>query len=763
MLLGGLNNLTYFAHTENTAGLPHILSKHLRSVGDLACRFAEESNSDLSDAAYWAGVLHDLGKYRDEFQQYLRAERDSSTETHHAVYGAALAYQQNWLGPAFAIAGHHAGLHDHNELQTLVEGATYRTAERVPLLADRFRAELGEVPQKIIDPPFVANEHSADFYIRMLFSTLVDADFLDTEAHYKTASRATHKLQAAELLRLLIAEKKSKASDGKLNAIRNRIFQQCVDKAQESPGFFSLTVPTGGGKTLAGMAFALAHAAQPQHQLRRIIVVIPYLSIIEQNAAQYRRILDSEDLGIVIEHHSAVNVPEDTGETRSRAPFEKHPNEYAAENWDAPIIVTTSVQFIESLFANRTSHCRKLHNIAHSVVIFDEVQTLPSHLLNPLLNVFRELRDHYGVSFVFSTATQPAFQYRPSSLSEGFRLGEIQEITQGSTEDNFNSLRRVSIQPAKPDETIGWDALAEQISLHDQALCIVNIRSHAYDLWEKLCRIFPQKERDAVFHLSSAMCAEHRFAVLGDDRAPEPGTIRYRLRNKQPCRLVSTQLIEAGVDVDFPIVWRALGPLDSIVQAAGRCNRENRLCDEAGNPVLGEVIVFRPEDNKLPSGVYRTAADITASLLAHVDADTLATDHRLFGRYFDRLYQLVPTDSEIQGERKNLHFRKVAKLAKVIKNDTQAVIVPYGKGCILIEEIRTRPLLKGQPRFSRDDLRKLQRYMVNLHSRDFQKLVMHKAISQLLPNLEIHVLAEGWYHPTLGIVIDKRPTEDFFA
>lgn len=399
------------------------------------------------------------------------------------------------------------------------------------------------------------------------------------------------------------------------------------------------------------------------------------------------------------------------------------------------------------------------------MVIFDEVQTLPSHLLNPLLNVFRELRDHYGVSFVFSTATQPAFQYRPSSLSEGFRLGEIQEITQGSTEANFHSLRRVSIQPAKPDETTGWDALADQMAQREQALCIVNIRSHAYDLWEKLRRSFPLKERDAVFHLSSAMCAEHRFAVLGDDREPEPGTIRYRLRNKQPCRLASTQLIEAGVDVDFPIVWRALGPLDSIVQAAGRCNRENRLCDEAGNPAFGEVIVFRPEDNKLPPGVYRTASDITASLLAHVDADTLATNHELFGRYFDQLYQLVPTDQKIsiQGEREKLHFRKVAELAKVIDNDTQAVIVPYGKGCSLIEEIRTRPIVKGQPRFSRDDLRRLQRYLVNLHSRDFQKLVTHKAISPLLPNLEIHVLAEGWYHPHLGIVIDKRPTEDFFA
>lgn len=756
--------IKYFAHSANGYGDWHRLADHLAGVAKLGSRFAEQSCSDLKDSAFWTGLLHDLGKYRDEFQAYLRNEREGSVETHHAIYGAALAFQRNWLGPAFAIAGHHAGLHDLNELQTLVEGSTYRTNERIPVLVERFEQELGEIPKQISEPSFVANEHRAEFYIRMLFSALVDADFLDTEAHFKKTPRASLELQALELLQRLIAEKASKSSEGELNAIRNRIFQQCLDKAQESPGFFSLTVPTGGGKTLSGMAFALAHAAQPQHKLRRIIVVIPYLSIIEQNAAQYRRILDPENWGIVIEHHSAVNVPEDTSESRPRAPFEKHPDEYAAENWDAPVIVTTSVQFIESMFANRTSRCRKLHNIAHAVVIFDEVQTLPSHLLNPLLNVFRELRDHYGVSFVFSTATQPAFRHRPLSLTEGFKPGEIQEITQ-DTGKIFSGLRRVSIQPPKPDETTGWDTLADQMARRDQALCIVNIRRHAYDLWEKLCCAVPQKERAAVFHLSSAMCADHRIDVLGADRDPKPDSIRYRLRHNQPCRLVSTQLIEAGVDVDFPIVWRAMGPLDSIVQAAGRCNRENLLRDTSGKPALGEVIVFRPEDNTLPSGVYRTATDITASLLAHVEADALANDYKLFERYFDQLYQLVPTDQEIsiQGERKKLHFRKVADLAKVIDNDTQPVVVPYGKGCNLIKEMRTRPIVKGQPRFGRDDLRKLQRFMVNLHSRDFQRLLMLKAISPLLPNLEIYVLADGWYHADLGIVIDKRPLEDFFV
>lgn len=755
--------MPFLAHTENADGIPHLLRDHLRTVGDLAGYFAEQTCPALGPAARWAGHLHDLGKYREEFQEYLRAKRASGTETHHAVYGAALAYQREWIGPAFAIAGHHAGLHDRNDLEALVEGTKYRARERVPLLAERFTRELGEIPECLVEPGFIdRSDCSGEFYIRMLFSLLIDADRLDTESHTTGLCRLPPKLDAPGLLQRLLAEKDAKPQDGELNGLRNRIFQQCLAAAEACPGFFSLTVPTGGGKTLAGMAFALAHAAR--HRLRRIIVVIPYLSIIEQNAAQYRRILDPDKLGIVIEHHSAVNVPEDTDETRPLHPLDRRPDEYAVENWDAPIIVTTSVQFIETLFACRTSRCRKLHNIAGAVVIFDEVQTLPTHLLNPLLNVFRELRDHYNVTFVFSSATQPAFRRRPSSLSEGFGPGEIREITEDTTEI-FRGLRRVILSLPKPAATLSWDELAGRMAEtgRERALCIVNTRRHAFELWEKLRRAVPEEERSAVFHLSSAMCAQHRFDLLGDDRNPAPGTVRYRLRHGEACRLVSTQLIEAGVDVDFPVVFRSMGPLDSIVQAAGRCNRENRLRDGAGNPALGEVIIFRPEDNVLPPGVYRTATGITETLLAGIEADALATDHALFGHYFDELYQLVPTDrkTRIQDERAELHFRKVAELARVIDQDTRVLIVPYGKGRDLVENILTRPVEKGQPRINRDDLRRLQRYMVNLYPHDYNRLLALKAIESLLPNLDIPVLAEGWYHEDLGIVIDQRPMEDY--
>lgn len=748
----------YWAHTDNPNGEPHLLKEHLRQVGKLARRFAESGNPDLAEAAEWAGLLHDLGKYRDEFQQYLRDERESSTETHHAIYGAALAFQRKWLGPSLVIAGHHAGLHDWHQLADDMKiDAIYNAKERLPLIKNRFEAELFAIAERVNEPDFIrTNKHSAEFYIRMLFSALVDADFLDTEAHYQVTTRATHPFEPDELLRYLIAEKETKSQQGELNAVRNRIFQQCVEKAQDGPGFFSLTVPTGGGKTFAAMAFALAHAKR--HGLRRVIVVIPYLSIIEQNAAQYRRILDPEQKGIVIENHSAVAPPEDKSESRARNPFEKHATEYAAENWDAPIIVTTSVQFIESLFANRTSRCRKLHNIARSAVIFDEVQTLPSHLLNPLLNALRELRDRYGVSFVFSTATQPAFRHRSRHLDEGFKAGELREITE-ETARTFRKLQRVKYTMCL-GEKLAWPELARRLASQEQVLSVVNLRRHAFELWQEL-RQLPLREMDSIFHLSSAMCAQHRFDLLGDDREPQLGTIRYRLRNGLPCRLVSTQLIEAGVDVDFPIAYRALGPLDSIVQAAGRCNREGKLMDENGELMLGEVIVFTPEDHSLPPGVYSKATDITTMLLTQTNTDDLAQNHELFAEYFDQLCQLTETDKEkIQDDRADLKFREVARKARVINDDTRSIIVRYGKSEEIINDLRSRHTRKGQPRFTRDDQRRLQRFMVNLRSRQFQELEALRQIEPLMPNLDIFVLSAGMYNKQLGVVINQTPLED---
>jgi CRISPR-associated endonuclease/helicase Cas3 len=650
-----------------------------------------------------------------------------------------------------AIAGHHAGLHDHVDLQGMFSKRGLEVPHAVASLVELLEAEIGKLPPAPMPPPWVRDELSAEVYARLIFSCLVDADRLDT-ACWPGQVDDDVPLDHDALLAALHAErtrKNASNASSPLTVIRNHIFDTALDRAKLPTGFFSLTVPTGGGKTLSSMAFALAHARA--HGLRRIIVVIPYLSIIEQNAAEYRRIFGSD---IVLENHSGVSPATDLDEG------EKSRMEMISENWDAPIIVTTSVQFLESLFASSPRDCRKLHRIPKSVVIFDEVQTLPAHLLAPTFSVLRELARNYGTSFIFSSATQPAFR-RCASLPDGFLPEELREIAP-APDELFRGLRRVTYRLPSPGVSVDWPTLATKLAGTPQVLCVVNLTRHAKELWEELHRLLPDDE--APVHLSSAMCAAHRLALL--DR------IRARLRDGLPCRVVSTQLIEAGVDVDFPEVWRALGPLDSIVQVAGRCNRE-------GLRTLGTVHVFSPVDHSLPRGVYSVAAEQTALTLAamgdvDVAAEQLATGSQIFAKYFESLHGVVNTDyakpgeSTIQEDRSFLRYRAVSSKARVIEDSGTGVIIagdnqggtfaaPY------IEEIRTRQIAKGESRFTRDDLRRLQRFFVNIRSPKLQLLKSRGLIHPLLPNLELNVLDVACYHPALGLVLEQTQPDDFLA
>jgi CRISPR-associated endonuclease/helicase Cas3 len=414
--------------------------------------------------------------------------------------------------------------------------------------------------------------------------------------------------------------------------------------------------------------------------------------------------------------------------------------------------VTTSVQFLESLFADKPAKCRKLHRIAKSVVIFDEVQTLPTHLLAPVLSVFRELQRNYGVSFVFSSATQPAFR-KTAHLPDGLTPEEMREIAPEPPK-LFQALRRVDYHFPKAEQTLDWPELAQQLASERQALCVVNLRRHAASLWEQVREVVSKKrepERLGVFHLSSSMCAQHRLDVLG--------RVRQLLAAGWPCCVVSTQLIEAGVDVDFPVVWRAMGPLDSIVQVAGRCNREGRLPDGQS----GQVHIFSPADNGLPRGrLYQTATGFAATILADITTQELATNPALFTRYFGMIHALPqPEGVAIQEHRRELLFRTVGREAKVIDDDTRPVIVEYGEGARLITEIQTRQRPANEPRFDKTDLRHLQRFMVNVRLRDFQVLQGQRHLQPLLPNLDLHVLKSGHYHPELGLLLEQRPLEDF--
>ncbi len=746
--------MTYYAHTAkdklgDCLSETHwqLLKVHLRNVADLAKFFAAPLG--LAAEAELAGLLHDLGKYRNEFQAYLRGKRPGSRETQHAIYGAAWAWSREWLATPFAVAGHHAGLHDCYELESNVTRS--QVTGSIAALVEKLQAELGPLRKPSL-PVFLESspqpELAADVYVRLLFSCLVDADRLDT-ANWPASVPPDRALDASLLLTRVLAERDRKQvanPSSPLAALRNRIFDACRDAGPLPQGFFSLTVPTGGGKTLSAMAFALAHAQA--HGLRRVIIVIPYLSIIEQNAAEYRRILGKD---VVAELHSAVEPPVDVSEE------EKDRLELVSENWDAPVIITTSVQFIESLFAASTARCRKLHRIARSVVIFDEVQTLPSHLLAPTFNVLRELQRSYGVTFVFSSATQPAFR-KSSALPDGFGTDELRPILcEANEREIYRVLRRVRYHLPERDgrnqpESLDWPTLAERLADTPQVLCVVNLTRHAATLWEELCRRLPECERP--FHLSSAMCPAHRLALIY--------LIKRRLKAGLPCHVVSTQLIEAGVDLDFPVVWRAFGPLDAIVQVAGRCNREGRL-------PAGEMHVFQPAEAKLPGPLYEAATNQAAIQLARLATrgdveELLATDPSVFADYFHALWQTVPTDKEnIQDDRKMLRFRTVAGKAKVIKDDTRPVIVPIGKTRRVIRELRDRQHQPCQSRFTRDELRRLQRFMVNVHSHRFRALEAQQHIHPLLPDLELYVLNEGLYHRELGLVIEQRPLEDFLV
>lgn len=542
----------FYAHSTERSDRRdwQLLVDHLREVGQRAAHHARYFGGE--DCARIAGQLHDVGKYTREFQNRLEGALE---KVDHATRGAMIANERyGSLGRllAYGIAGHHAGLANgfqDGSRKSLKE----RLKKELPALDPIWETEVS-LNSNPSPPSFSVAEKMPffqyAFFGRMLFSCLVDADYLDTEAFYAQADPKIAKPRGdypdLKALRNRLDEFLGQfKSDTPVNKVRADILEHVRDAASEPTGMFSLNVPTGGGKTLSSLAFALDHAIH--HGLRRVIFVIPFTSIVEQNAAVFRRALGDIDGSIVLEHHSAFV------DSTDQAPQAREKLTAAMENWDAPVIVTTAVQFFESLFAGRPSRCRKLHNITGSVVILDEAQTLPLKLLRPCVAVMGELARNYNTSMVLCTATQPAL-----SQEDGFKDGlvGVQELAP-HPELLHQRLERVSVRHAG---TLTDEELVEELSVRDQVLCIVNNRRHARSLYESMSN-YP-----GARHLTTLMCAKHRSEALGE--------IRELLRSGEPCRLVSTSLIEAGVDVDFPSVFRAEAGLDSIAQAAGRCNRE---------------------------------------------------------------------------------------------------------------------------------------------------------------------------------------------
>lgn len=727
----GLNDES-IAHKDDNGRL-HSLNDHLYGTAKMAAGMAREFGCD--EWGRLAGLWHDLGKFSEDFQEMIHSSAGPGSaavikhvRVDHSTAGGIYAVEKiGMIGRvlAYVIAGHHAGLPDWPGDVSGMKALSQRIRKTELLDA----AIAANPPVQILEqnlPTVARRGFDPALWIRMLFSCVVDADFLDTEGFFdsqKAVKRAGYQ-DLTVLLSLFSAymeEKRKGAVDIPVNRFRAEILQQCTSMAQHEQGIFTLTVPTGGGKTLSSMAFALHHAIK--HKKRRIIYVIPYTSIIEQTAEQFRKIFGDA----VVEHHS--NFDTSDFDTNTEEPETKR-NILACENWDAPVIVTTSVQFFESLFASRTSRCRKLHNIVNSVVVLDETQLLPPEFLNPILSAIKELRKNYGVTFVLSTATQPAFSPHKGFDFNFDGLPDTVEIIK-DPQSLHRSFERVEVSvPANLQARTSWEELTSGLMKHPTVLCIVNRR----DDCRKLFELMPA----GTIHLSALMCGAHRSAVIG--------LIKERLKNNIPTRVISTQLVEAGVDLDFPVVYRALAGLDSIAQAAGRCNREGRL-------EKGSVVVFVPE-SELPTGHLRQAGELGRRLLADRTCDPLSPDR--FTLFFKELYWLKGEGLDKYGILKDLEadrefrfsFRTAAGKFHLIDETKQAsVIVCYGEGEKFIKLLKT----KGPERWL---LRKLQRYIVNLPVYLHKKLVTEGAIIEASPG----IYAQGHgalYRDDLGFCPDK--------
>lgn len=716
--------MEYYAHSANANGNRHALHDHLSSVARQAALFA--SPFGASQMGAYAGWYHDLGKYDPAFQQYLlQSERDPAFQGHgpdHKGVGAILAVKMQLELLAFVIAGHHGGLPSRASLKLwLKERSKDAQVQEVLTEALHQQPEL----QRIRDPALLLPTHlrtpsEGELYVRLLFSALVDADFLDTEQHFNpTASsqRSATPLIADlwEIFERYQQQQQATIALTPVNMIRQQVYQHCLDGAPLPPGFFRLTVPTGGGKTRSSLAFALRHALQ--HDLHRIIYAIPYLSITEQTADIFRSIFSTPQA--VLEHHSGITVPEDP----NSATLEQCWQRLAAENWDAPIIVTTIVQLFESLLARTPSACRKLHNIAKSVIILDEAQMVPTHLLDTILDVLQQLVQHYGVTVVLCTATQPALDQRV-----GFPgLEGIREIIPDPAQ-LFQMLQRVKYQWPRPGERWSWQQVATRIREVPQALVIVNTRADAVHVVQAASAINP-------LHLSTSMCGAHRRVVLQE--------VRRRLFAGEACHVISTQLIEAGVDLDFPLVLRALGPFDSIAQAAGRCNREGKLA-------RGTVVVFDPLEGTLPPGSYRTGTMLTQALLKQGLIDH--SDPATYQHYYERYYALVDRDEpRVQEVRRQFDYPSVAERFQIIEENTP-VVVRYGHSSNPTHVAHLLSRLQQEPTQRRSLLRQLQQYMVTLRSKEIDWARTHDCLEEIAPGL---LLWTGIYDPLYGLVLKK--------
>ena len=706
------------------------LEEHIQGTLALAEKFANSFN-----AGEWGricGLFHDFGKYNPGFQKYLKIASGYMNgpmigKIDHKSYGAIhlntiLRHKQFSKVFGYCIAGHHSGLDNSGDLH-----ARYNNQElteiynQISYMAPAYNFDLKELARCVhVSIP----EQQIHHWVRMLYSCLVDADWLDTESFMKPEnSKQRGNYKTLEDIKILFQKHidsfKSKVSPSPINQIRSAIQNECIEHATHEKGLYSLTIPTGAGKTLSSLAWAVNHVTK--HNMSRIIVVIPYTSIITQTANIFRNIFGEEN---VIEHHSNIETDKQSWQ-----------NKLATENWDAPIILTTNVQFFESLYASTPSKCRKLHNICNAAIIFDEAQMFPEEFLLPVIHGIQALRKVFGCSILFTSATQPPFTGIIGTGREQF-TGFAEEIQSITSKDPlmFDVFKRVEIEWPETNTRTTYDELSEELIQYEQVLCIVNTRQEAYELHKRM--------PEDTLHLSRNMCTAHIMDVIDE--------IKTRLDAGNPVRVISTQLVEAGVDIDFPVVYRAFTGLDSILQSAGRCNREGKLKQ------LGKVKIFHSE-KRIPPGMQSKKADTLKDLLlnesfAPFDPDSIAS---YFSAYYGRLTEFDKANIKHllydNSRDMNFEFKTAGKAFNLIDNNGTSFLIVYGEGEKLIESLKKHGPDPGL-------LRKLQRYSVTLPLFTFKQLADSGRIIQYG---DVYIYNDV-YDKKQGVIIENRFLNDIY-
>jgi len=781
-----MENIAHVKHNIDGTWSTQNILEHSNNVAKLSSLFAGSFGNE--DWGYLCGKIHDIGKIKSTWQGYIRnatgynndSPIEDSEKGNHSTAGAILILDKFYshknqveklksLLLAYIIAGHHAGLLDYNE----GEGASL-TSRIFKSATEIKNEELNQIncsdeEKKLLDIELPITKPAGGkinypehmhLWIRMLFSSLVDADYLDTEAFmYPELSELRGNYPTITELKdrfdVFMSEMAGNAPDTYVNRQRNYVLQQCIEKGKDKPGFFSLTVPTGGGKTLSAMAFALEHALT--HNKDRIIMAIPYTSIIEQTAKVYKYGSDEEEkIKNNIEKNKILFGEENVLEHHSNVDTEQmeYKNILASQNWDAPVIVTTNVELLQSLHASRPSSCRKLHNITNSIIILDEAQMLPPEYMEAIVSTLRGLVESFGVTVLLCTATQPALTGKIGSSMTSFKgIEYCKEIIENPAE-LMETLNRVKYQyvPAEFDRSLSWEEISKELTKENQVLCIVNTRRDCRELYSFM--------PEGTIHLSGYMCHEEISDLISE--------IKQKLLSNEPVRVISTQLVEAGVDIDFPVVWRALAGMDSIAQAAGRCNREGKLTEK------GRVVIFLPP-NPLPGGNIKIAAQVTDTMLKNINLNGISP--QTFKDYFSQFYafqhSLDKPDFKtllVNGAMDGIfQFRTFASQFKIIDDSgQQGIFVQYvnnkkdpnningersGKELIGI-------LRKSGP--SRKLMSKLQRFTVNVPKHVFNKLYKDGAIETVQ---NYFVLADCFYQNGMGVVLDGNAiwtSNDYF-